>query len=84
MSNYKAAENLAISETGFLFLPGTGETYTSNEIGKTIIQLLQKGESQEEIIEKITNEYDVEPNTFEKDLADFINQLTQFNLVSEV
>ncbi len=84
MSNYKAAENLAISETGFLFLPGTGETYTSNEIGKTIIQLLQKGESQEKIIEKITNEYDVEPNTFEKDLADFINQLTQFNLVSEV
>ncbi len=84
MSTYKAAENLAISETGFLFLPGTGETYTSNEIGKTIIQLLQKGESQEKIIEKITNEYDVEPNTFEKDLADFINQLTQFNLVSEV
>lgn len=84
MSTYKAAENLAISETGFLFLPGTGETYTSNEIGKTIIQLLQKGESQEGIIEKITNEYDVEPNTFEKDFADFINQLTQFNLVSEV
>ncbi len=84
MSTYKAAENLAISETGFLFLPGTGETYTSNEIGKTIIQCLQKGESHEEIIEKITNEYDVEPNTFEKDLADFINQLTQFNLVSEV
>jgi len=84
MSTYKAAENLAISETGFLFLPGTGETYTSNEIGKTIIQFLQKGDSQEEIIEKITNEYDVEPNTFEKDLADFIIQLTQFNLVSEV
>ncbi len=84
MSNYKAAENLAISETGFLFLPGTGETYTSNEIGKTIIQFLQKGNSQEEIIEKIINEYDVDPNTFEKDLADFINQLTQFNLVSEV
>jgi Coenzyme PQQ synthesis protein D (PqqD) len=84
MSTYKAAENLAISETGFLFLPGTGETYTSNEIGKTIIQLLQKGDNQEKIIEKITNEYDVEPNTFEKDLADFINQLTQFNLVSEV
>ncbi len=84
MSTYKAAENLAISETGFLFLPGTGETYTSNEIGKTIIQFLQKGNSQEEIIEKIINEYDVDPNTFEKDLADFINQLTQFNLVSEV
>jgi len=83
MSNYNVAENLAISETGFLFLPGTGETFTSNEIGKTIVQLLQKGESQEKIIEKITNEYDVDQNTFEKDLTDFINQLTQFNLVSE-
>jgi Coenzyme PQQ synthesis protein D (PqqD) len=84
MSTYKAAENLAISETGFMFLPGTGETFTSNEIGKTIIHLLQKGESQKKIIDKITNEYDVEPNTFEKDFTDFINQLTQYNLVSEV
>lgn len=84
MSNYKVAENIAISETGFMFLPGSGETFTSNEIGKTIIQMLQKGESQQKIIEMITNEYDVEPNTFEKDFTDFVNQLTQFNLVSEV
>ena len=84
MSNYKVAENLAMSETGFLFLPGTGETFTSNEIGRKIIQLIQKGESNEKIIEKITNEYDVEPNTFEIDLNDFIIQLSQYNLAQEL
>lgn len=84
MSNYKVAENLAMSETGFMFLPGTGETFTSNEIGRTIIQLIQKGESNEKIIEEIVSEYDVDPNAFEKDLNDFINQLAQFNLAQEL
>lgn len=84
MGNYKVAENLAISETGFMFLPGTGETFTSNEIGKTIIRMIQNGESNEKIIEAITNEYNVDPNTFEKDLSDFIHQLIQFNLAEEL
>jgi len=84
MSNYKVAENLAMSETGFVFLPGTGETFTSNEIGRKIIQLIQKGKNNEEIIEEITNDYDVESNTFEKDLNDFIIQLAQFNLAREL
>lgn len=83
MSNLKVAENLAISETGFMFLPTTGETFTSNEIGKNIIQMLQKGESEDKIIEAITNEYEVDSNTFEKDLSDFIHQLIQFNLIKE-
>ncbi len=83
MSNLKVAENLAISETGFLFLPTTGETYTSNEIGRKIIQMLQKGVSNKKIIEAITSEYEVDPNTFEKDLSDFIHQLLQYNLIKE-
>lgn len=83
MSNLKVSENLAISETGFLFLPATGETFTSNEIGKKIIQMLQKSESKEKIIEVVTNEYEVDSNTFEKDLSDFTHQLIQYNLAQE-
>ena len=84
MSKYKVAEDLAMSETGFLFLPGTGETFTSNEIGRKIIQLIQKGESSDKIIEKITNEYDIDSNTFEKDLNDFLIQLSQYNVAQEL
>jgi len=83
MEKINVAENLAISETGFLYLPSSGETFTSNEIGKNIIRLLQKGEDKKNIVEQVTNEYDVDKNTFEKDLDDFISQLHQFKLIEE-
>ena len=83
MEKINVAENLAISETGFLYLPSSGETFTSNEIGKNIIRLLQKGEDQKNIVKQVTNEYDVDKNTFEKDLDDFISQLHQFKLIEE-
>src|SRR3989304_1008379 len=60
MEKINVAENLAISETGFLYLPSSGETFTSNEIGKNIIRLLQKGEDKKNIVEQVTNEYDAE------------------------
>lgn len=81
MKNLKVSENLAISESGFLFLTTTGETFTTNEIGKKIIQMLQMGKVEDEIIKFITNNYNVDSNTFEKDLSDFITQLNQFNLI---
>jgi len=83
MEKINVAENLAISETGFLYLPSSGETFTSNEIGKNIIRLLQKGEGKKNIVEQVTNGYDVDKNTFEKDLDDFISQLHQFKLIEE-
>ena len=81
MEQYKMLSNVAVSENGFLFLPTTGESFTLNEIGKKILDLLKQNNSSEEIIEKIVNEFDVDETVAERDFNDFINQLKNFRLV---
>ena len=81
MEQYKMLSNVAVSENGFLFLPTTGESFTLNEIGKKILDLLKQNNSSEEIIEKIVNEFDVDDTVAERDFNDFINQLKNFRLV---
>ncbi len=81
MEQYKMLSNVAVSENGFLFLPTTGESFTLNEIGKKILDLLKQNNSSEEIIEKIVNEFDIDDTVAERDFNDFINQLKNFRLV---
>lgn len=74
MEQYKITSNLAISENGFLFLPSTGESFTLNFIGKEIVEELKTNRTLEEISSQISEDYDVEAATIERDLTDFINQ----------
>lgn len=84
MEKYKIPHNLAVSEEGFLFLPTTGESFMLNEIGKIVIRLLKNGKTVEEIIERLTEEFDVDERTAEKDVNDFLTQLKNFRLVEEI
>ena len=81
MNNFNIPENIAISESGFLFLAGTGESFTLNQIGKEIFNLIRTKSSEEEIIDSIVNDYDIEKSTVQKDLADFITQLKQYSIL---
>ncbi|HOJ18705.1 MAG: PqqD family protein [Ignavibacteriales bacterium] len=84
MKKYHIPEYIAISDTGFLFLPSTGETFTLNQIGKDIFKMLQAGESDENIYEKITSDYDVERGVIERDFSDFILQLKSYSLIKAI
>ncbi|MAT56829.1 MAG: PqqD family protein [Melioribacteraceae bacterium] len=83
MSNYKVFDNLAVSESGFLFSPSTGESFTLNPIANQILHLLKQGETINQIKEKILSEYDIDESSLEKDLDDFINQLINYKIVEE-
>jgi hypothetical protein len=83
MNDYIIPENIAISESGFLFLAGTGETFTLNQIGKEIFNLIRSKSSDEEIINSLVKEYDVDKATAQKDLADFFTQLKHFSIVKD-
>jgi hypothetical protein len=83
MLSYKLTKNLAVSESGFMFLPNTGETFTTNEIGRTILTRLQRGESEEVILSGLTAEYDVDAAILTRDLQDFIAQLRQYRLLTD-
>lgn len=79
----KLKRNIAVSESGFLFDPTAGESFSLNEQGLEIINLMKQNKSNEEITGFITDIYDVEPDDFEKYLFDFIGMLKQFKLVDD-
>lgn len=64
-------KNIAISDSGFLFNPATGDSFSVNETGRDIIELLKEGKSDEEIISHFTKNYMIDKDSVEKDLYDF-------------
>jgi len=74
-------KNIATSEEGFIFNPGTGDSFSTNEIGTDIISLLKEEKPLEEIIETICAKYDVDQNQFEKDLDDYLSQMKDYTIL---
>ncbi|MCF6169161.1 PqqD family protein [Lutibacter sp.] len=67
--------SLAISDNGFIFKPSTGESFTTNDMGLFIINLLKEGKSSDTIISAITDEFEVDAITAERDLYDYLDFL---------
>jgi len=80
-TNMKLKKNIATSEEGFIYNPGTGDSFSTNPIGTDIIALLKEEKSIPEIIETIIGKYDVNPHQFEKDLDDYVAQMKDFNIL---
>ncbi|MCX6231720.1 MAG: PqqD family protein [Bacteroidetes bacterium] len=77
----KINKNIAISDTGFVFNPINGESYSVNPIGVEIVNFLKEDRPFEEILKTMLNKYSVDEATFEKDYADFVNILKHHNLI---
>jgi hypothetical protein len=71
----KINSNLAISDSGFIFNPSNGDSFSTNLVGADIVRLLKNGKSFEEIKKEIVGKYDVDPILFEKDYEDFTHHL---------
>lgn len=81
--NLKLNENIAISDRGFLFNPGTGESFTINQTGARFIALFREGLNDEDIISKMCDEFEVEARDFERDLLEFREILKHNHLLVE-
>lgn len=77
----KLKKNIAISESGFVFDPQSGESFSVNPVGAEIIELIKQEKKFNEIRDFITGKYDIEAPSFEKYYYDFLNTLKQYNLV---
>ena len=72
--------NIALSDSGFIFDPSTGDSFSTNPIGLEIIRMLKDGKSHEEIRSVIVKNYMTDEASFEKDLYDFVNMISKLKL----
>lgn len=79
----KIKNNIAVSASGLVFNPDTGESFTVNPMGAEIISYLKEGEAQKTIEHKVLEKYNVEQSSFEKDFEDFTALLHTYSLVED-
>lgn len=79
----KLKNNIAVSESGFIFNPEIGTSFTTNSLGIAILKQLKEKTSLEGIKESILENYDIDEITCDKDLNAFLSIVNQFNLLEE-
>jgi hypothetical protein len=66
---------LALSDSGFVFDPLTGNSFTVNTTGLSILRQLQKTEEWQQVIETLRSEFDVAHQIAERDVIEFAASL---------
>lgn len=79
----KIRKNIAISDSGLVFNPETGESYSVNPIGVEITNMMREGKTTDEISSSILRKYSTEKQAFEKDFTEFLDILSNFGLLEE-
>ncbi len=74
-------KNVATSESGFIFNPSTGDSFSANPLAAEILIQLKQGISHSEIKKTILNKYEVDFSQLERDWDDFLLQLRDANLL---
>ena len=82
MSNQPRIKDIAINETGFVFDPFSGGTFTLNQTGQAIVKALRDGLSYDQIAARLRSEFDGVNEKLEEDLQDFMRTLREFGLLS--
>lgn len=73
-------KNIAISENGFIFNPITGDSFSVNETGLFVLRKLKEGINNESILQAMQEEFELDSNSAELDLHDFLTMLKSYQL----
>ncbi|MCB0807394.1 MAG: PqqD family protein [Bacteroidales bacterium] len=79
----KIKKNVAVSESGYIFNPSTGESFSVNPSGIEIFNMVKEQKSYEEISAHFLKKYNTDKDTFEKDYNDFIGMLNHYLLLEK-
>lgn len=74
-------KNIAVSESGFVFNPTSGDSFSLNTVGTEILKLMKDGKSENDIKNTIRAWYDIDEENLDKDYYDFLKMLGQFKLL---
>jgi len=74
--------DLALSDTGFVFDPYSGHTFTVNASGLSILRALKQGASVEAAIAQVQDEFEPEGGEdIARDVTDYVGMLRSLGLV---
>jgi len=79
----KIKRNIALSDSGFVFDPSSGDSFSTNPIGLEIIKMLKEGKATQEIKTSIVKKYMIDEVSFEKNLYDFVEMLGKLKLTED-
>ena len=77
----KIKKNIAISDSGFVFNPSSGESFTVNSIGIELFNYIKEEKPYEEIRDLVLDKYDTNEVAFDKDYQDFVAILAYNHLL---
>jgi len=77
----QVVSQLVLDENNIAFHPAMGNSYQLNETGSFIINLLKQYKTNEEIIEELSNTYNISKEELFIDMGDFITKLRIYGLV---
>jgi hypothetical protein len=81
MSAKKQLLDLAVSDTGFVFDPSTGATFTVNQTGLCVLQAFKEGLDKKRAIERIRERFDIRAGDPMRDVDEFVHLLRQSGVV---
>ena len=76
----KKINQLAINDEGFVFDPMSGNSFTVNSTGISILEKLKAGREIAEIVTLIQDEFTETTDQIEREVSDFIALLQSHNL----
>lgn len=79
--NTDKVKSLAMNDNGFIFDPASGYSYSANETGLFILKLLSSGLGKDEVVAKLTEEYEVREDDCSSDLEHYFLMLETLDLI---
>ena len=74
-------KDLAVSETGFVFDPYTGATFSANDSALALLAGLKAGLDRQQLAARLDEAFEVTDRDLARDVDEFIEALCRFGLV---
>jgi len=73
-----SVKQLVLCDSGFVFEPSKGSTFTANETGLCILRLFQQNLALDEVVEQLTAQYSIVPSDARNAVLAYQKQIHRF------
>jgi hypothetical protein len=82
MDGIERLKDLAISESGFVFDPATGHTFSVNATGRVLLQGLREAYGRDALVKLLHEQFEVAEEDLRRDIDDFVGVLRRQEILA--